>query len=144
MKIKNYRLIINEEEISESCERIREILQNKLDSLGYGNVIVSVEFCDECYNDNMTRFWNSIEILLLTSEGYLGSIDYVTEGYTPLLTLNKNDFEFYYVFEYASSTRTSLNHMKNIGHCDFDENYDYILEDILLAELEEQLTKENK
>ena len=144
MEIKNCRLIINEEEIDESCERIRDILQNKLDLLGYGNVIVSVEFCDECYNDNMTRFWNSIEILLLTSEGYLGSIDYATEGYTPLLTLNKNDFEFYYVFEYTSSTRTSMNYMKNIGHCDFDENHDFILEDILLKELEEQLTKENK
>lgn len=144
MEIKNCRLIINEEEIDESCERIRDILQNKLDLLGYGNVIVSVEFCDECYNDNMTRFWNNIEILLLTSEGYLGSIDYATEGYTPLLTLNKNDFEFYYVFEYTSSTRTSMNYMKNIGHCDFDENHDFILEDILLKELEEQLTKENK
>ena len=144
MRIKNNRLIINEEEIDESCERIRDILQNKLDLLGYGNVIVSVEFCDECYNDNMTRFWNSIEILLLTSEGYLGSINYATEGYTPLLTLNKNDFEFYYVFEYTSSTRTSMNYMKNIGHCDFDENHDFILEDILLKELEEQLTKENK
>lgn len=144
MRIKNNRLIINEELIEESCEELRKIIQDKLDSLGHYNVIASVEFNDDCYNNDMTRFWNSIEILLLTSEGYLGSIDYATEGYTPLLTLNKNDFEFYYVFEYISSTRTSMNYMKNIGHCDFDENHDFILEDILLKELEEQLTKENK
>ena len=44
MEIKNNRLIINEDGIDEACEEIRQIVQDKLDELGHGNIIVQVEF----------------------------------------------------------------------------------------------------
>ena len=44
MEIKNNRLIINEDEIDEACEEIRQIVQDKLDEIGHGNVIAQVEF----------------------------------------------------------------------------------------------------
>ena len=44
MKIKNNRLIINENGIDEACEQIQKIVQDKLDSLGHGNVIANVDF----------------------------------------------------------------------------------------------------
>lgn len=61
MEIKNNRLIINENEIEEICEKIRQIVQNKLDSLGHGNVIANVYFYNNC-NEDFTRFWNEINI----------------------------------------------------------------------------------
>lgn len=134
MKIKNSRLIINENEIDEACEQIRKIVQDKLDLLGYGNVIANVDFYNEA-DDDFTQFWNEINIDLLTSDGFLGNIQYTTEGIEPTLVVENDEFEFYYVFTFSSNTCTSLKHMVNIGFCEFNKDTDVLLENVLVDEL---------
>lgn len=140
MEIKNGRLIINENEIDEACEEIRQIIQDKLDELGHGNVIAQVDFYDNA-NDAFTLFWNQIDIDLLTSGGFLGNIEYTTDGINPTLVCEDDRFEFYYVFTNSSKTCTSLKYMTNTGFCDFDENNDELLENILIEELEDILSE---
>ena len=140
MEIKNNRLIINEDEIDEACEEIRQIVQDKLDELGHGNVIVQVEFYENA-NDAFTLFWNQIDIELLTSSGFLGNIEYTTDGIEPSLVYEDGKFEFYYVFTNSGNTCTSNKYMTNTGFCDFDEDNDELLENILLDELEDILSK---
>ena len=134
MKIKNNRLIINENGINEACEQIQKIVQDKLDSLGHGNVIANVDFYNES-NDDFTLFWNEINIDLLTSDGLLGNIQYTTEGLEPTLVTENDEFEFYYVFTFSSNTCTSLKYMVNTGFCEFNKDTDELLENVLLNEL---------
>lgn len=134
MEIKNNRLIINENEIEESCEKIRQIVQNKLDSLGHGNVISNVDSYENC-NENLTHFWNQIDIDLITSEGFLGNIEFTTNDIEPSIVFIDGKFDFYYVFVNSSNTCTSLKYMINTGFCDFDKENDELLENILLEEL---------
>ena len=140
MEIKNNRLIINEDEIDEACEEIRQIVQDKLDELGHGNIIVQVEFYENA-NDAFTLFWNQIDIDLLTSSGFLGNIEYTTDGIEPSLVYEDDKFEFYYVFTNSGNTCTSHKYMTNTGFCDFDKDNDELLENILLEELENILSK---
>lgn len=141
MEIKNERLIINENEIDEACEEIRQIVQDKLDELGHGNVIAQVEFYENC-NDDLTLFWKELDIDLLSAEGFLGNIEYTTNGFDPCLVYENGKFEFYYVLTNSGNTCTSLKYMTNTGFCDFDKENDELLENILLEELNNKLNKE--
>lgn len=134
MEIKNGRLIINEDEIDDAIEQIRQIIQDKLDELGHGNVIVDVDFYENC-NESCTLFWNELDINLMATDGFLGSIEFRTESLENSLAFINDKFEFYYVLTFLSNTCTSLKYMTNIGFCDFDKDNDKLLENVLLEEL---------
>ena len=136
MKLINGRLIINENEIDEACEKLRGIVQSKLDTLGHGNVIVDVVFDNECWNEKTCAMWCEIDINLLTSSGFLGCISFTTESYEPTLVYT-NQFEFYYVFEQSSNTCTNPTDMLNTGHSKL--KCVKCLEQILLDDLYERL-----
>ena len=116
MEISNNRLIISEDEleIGDFCEQIRQIIQDKLDELGHGNVIANVDLYENC-NKNLTHFWNQIDIDLVTSEGFLGNIEFTTNDIEPSIVVIDGKFDFYYVFVNSSNTCTSLKYMVNTG-----------------------------
>ena len=97
-------------------------------------MIANVDFYNEA-DDDFTQFWNEINIDLLTSNGFLGTIQYTTEGLEPTLVVENDEFEFYYVFTFSSNTCTSLKYMMNTGFCEFNEDTDKLLENVLMDEL---------
>lgn len=147
MQIVNDRLIIGEniffDEKRENfvCEVLRKIVQNKLDELGHPNVIANVEFNFDCTNNDLTYFWNELNIDLMTSDGFLSTIQYSTNSTEPTLVYVNGNFVFYHVFELSSHGCTSLKHMKNTGFCEFDKTNDTLLENILIEELTTKLEK---
>ena len=118
----------------------------KVDHATFGGLIYQSDFNTDYSgntnaNDAFTLFWNQIDIDLITSSGFIGNIEYTTDGIEPSLVYEDDKFEFYYVFTNSGNTCTSHKYMANTGFCDFDKDNDELLENILLEELENILSK---
>ena len=83
----------------------------------------------------------NINYRIFTYSIFLRNIEYTTDGIEPSLVYKDGKFEFYYVFTNSGNTCTSNKYMSNTGFCDFEEDNDELLENILLDELEDILSK---
>ena len=134
----NGRIIVREEKTEEICEVIRQIVQNKLDSIGCPEVIATVFVEFENYND--THIWHELNIEMLLG-GNTSYICFATNDNEPDLAYENGDFSFFYVFDFAMQSCTSRRRLENTGLCDFDAENDYLIEEVIYQDLMAKLEK---
>ena len=141
MYIKNDRIIINEDKLITDIEELEKYLAEffKTDArFSMYDIEVSVNVEDR---DNEYHCWYDLEIEIRNHNMqielggiYAGrkmesfvNITYSTENMTPQFVLNNNVPEFYYVFDFASSTLTNPKNWQN-------NDNDTTIEDIISNE----------
>lgn len=130
MKIKNGRIIINEDTMEFDIKYLEKQLKDffKNDKrFSMHNIDVIVDFCDECWNETTSNFWCELNIEITNYDkihvlgGQLkgqtrpafANICYISEGYEPTLVMDNGVPEFYYVFHGASWTITNSGTWEN-------------------------------
>lgn len=135
----NGRIIVREEKAEDICEVVRQIVQDKLDSIGCQNIIATVFM--EFENSNDTHVWHELVIEMLLGGGKTSYIIFATNDNEPSLTCENGDFAFFYVFDFAIQSCTSRKHLENTGLCDSDTENDYLIEEVICEDLLTKLGK---
>lgn len=134
MEALNGRLIINEDELEEACNRIERLITTKLNLLSLPEKVC----CCAKHGEDTDNMWNDIYIIL----GYekddecFAHIMYATESLSPTLVHKDGQFQFYHVYEVAHHTCTNARTLNN----DLKKG-DKILEEILIDELNLKASK---
>jgi len=130
MYIKNNRIIINEDSLITDIEELEQkisIFFNTDPRFSMNHISVSVKIEETQYSNKM---WYELNIIVQNHDkrnNTIICITYDTESVMPCLVMNNNVPEFYYVFDYSSSTITNSQTWQN------NENITTI-EDIILNE----------
>lgn len=136
----NERFIIKEDKMDECCEKIRGLLQDKLDSIGLGRVIAQVAFEVLCEDAGDDKCYSELIISLYepNNDGPMGYMLYDAEGCTPTLVYQDGQFCFYYILEHAGVTYSCLEHLINTDFCPCEKPVATV-EDILVQTLRDAL-----
>ena len=135
MELVNGKIIINENNMETDCDVICDIVALKLADIGRNDLKVEVAFEDENWNEKTCDTWNTIDINIMRGEELISNIQFATEKHEPTLVNTDYGFQFYYVFDYSSSTCTNPIDLKNVGHTTEPFSKGNLLEDILLRDL---------
>lgn len=145
MKIKNGRIIINEDYIERDLISLEKSLRNffQTDKRFAGSDIgVFVEFDSDCWNEDLSHCWNEININIVNYDiltelgGQLAgekrfafsNITYTTDTLEPQFVLNNGEPEFYYIFNLGASCITnSVTWQNNRDAETVEDIVDYIL-----------------
>ena len=147
MKIKNGRIIINEDCLEFNLKSLEKDLRNffKNDKrFSHYDIGVFVEFDGDCWNEETHRCWNELTINIVNYDimvelgGQLAgekrfafsTISYTTDTFEPQLVMNNGEPEFYFVFNWASSCITNSVTWQNNRD---EETVEDIVGDILTA-----------
>ena len=125
MKIKNNRIIINENNIEQDVEKLQNKLRNFLKSdarFSKYDIGAFVEYKEDCCNEDLSHFWHELIIHLINydvevelsgklegcTEFVSSIITFSTDSLQPQLVMNLGEPDFYYVLENVSSTITGI------------------------------------
>lgn len=124
MKVKNGRIIINENSIEFEVKQLEKFLRKFFkndERFSKYDIGVFVEFDNECWNDETHYVWNELNINIINYDkivelgGQLegqtrfasSHITYTTDTYELQLVMDNGKPEFYYVFNGSSWTITN-------------------------------------
>jgi hypothetical protein len=151
MWVKNGRIIINEVNLEFDVKCLEKELRKFFEEdsrFSMYDIGVFIEFDDECWNEETHYIWNEINIRIINYDKVIelggeligqktfatAYITYTTEGFEPQLVMNNGIPEFYYVFNWASSTVTNSNTWKN--NRDSEITVEDIIENEVLSQWE--------